>query len=167
MTGVQTCALPIFIPAAAGGLARVISPNASRNPNLQLLSDVGVKPTFGQTLGGFANRLEEKAQSLPIMGDAITAARRRGVQQFNQAAIDRATSPIGAKVDGIGHQGVADAGDAISRFYDQALTKVQHVPLDNQFAGSLQQLQGMAQNLTPDMARKFDKTLNEIGRAHV
>ena len=49
------------IPAVLGGIARVISPKASVNPNVQLLKKEGVQPTIGQTLGGRWNSLEEKA----------------------------------------------------------------------------------------------------------
>ena len=64
-------------PAVTGGIARMISPNASINPQLQLLRNEGVRPTVGQSLGGWANRAEEKLQSVPILGDAISAARQR------------------------------------------------------------------------------------------
>ncbi|HZZ91985.1 MAG TPA: hypothetical protein VFE23_05440 [Usitatibacter sp.] len=40
---------------AVNALARVVSPNASVNPNLKLLTDEGVQPTIGQTLGGAFN----------------------------------------------------------------------------------------------------------------
>ena len=69
--------------------ARVISPNASMNPQLQLLRQEGVRPTVGQSLGGWANRMEEKLQSLPIVGDAISAARQGAGQDLGRAAINR------------------------------------------------------------------------------
>ena len=51
--------------------SRIISPNSTSNPNLQLLKDAGVEPTIGQTLGGVANKVEQKLQSIPILGDGI------------------------------------------------------------------------------------------------
>lgn len=150
------------IPMLTGAAARIISPNASTNPSVRLLKAEGVNPTIGQTLGGWANRLEEKAQSLPILGDAIMAARRQALGEFNQAAINRAAGKVGAEVDQTGQAGIREAGDAISDFYNQALSQVNHVTFDGQFNASLGQLRNMAQSLTPDMARKFDKTLRDV-----
>lgn len=152
------------IPAVAGGIARVVSPNASRNTDLQLLKAAGVRPTIGQALGGGANRLEERATSLPIVGDGITAARRRSVEDFNKAAISRATDKIGAKVDDIGQEGVRQAGDKISAAYDDALNQITGVRLDGAFQRDLLQLQGMAQGLTSELKKKFNKTVTETIR---
>lgn len=82
------------------------SPNASTNADLQLLKGAGVQPTIGQTLGGWVNSIEEKAQSLPIVGDAITAARNRAKEQFNNADINRASGAVGVNVPGAGQDAV-------------------------------------------------------------
>lgn len=78
------------LPALTGGIARVISPNASTNPQLALLRAEGVKPTVGQMLGGFANRTEERLQSVPLFGDAIAAARQSSSVDLNRAVANRA-----------------------------------------------------------------------------
>lgn len=155
------------VPAIGSGIARVISPKASTNPNLQLLRSEGVNPTVGQALGGRWNALEEKATSLPLMGDAISLARGRSLEDFNNAAINRATAPIGVQVDGSGQAAVRDAGDAISSAYNSALSKISGVKLDGQFNTDLMQLRGMAQSLTPTMRSKFNSTVNNVlvGRA--
>ena len=154
------------IPLAGAGISRIISPNASVNHELQALKDAGVRPTVGQALGGAANRIEEKLQSVPIMGDAITAARRDAVEDFNKATINNALTPIGAKVNEAGTQGISDASKAISTAYTNALNKLGGVKFDGQFAQELQSLNTLAQNLTPDMARKFENELRNrvIGR---
>jgi hypothetical protein len=146
-----------------GLLSRVVSPKASVNPDVQLLRNEGVQPTIGQTLGGVANNLEEKAMSLPFVGDAIRNARARAVEQFNNAAIGRAVSPIGASVEGAGQGAVAKAGDALSNAYEAALAKVNHVNFDTPaFNQKLGELQNMASGLSPDLAAKFDKTLSSV-----
>lgn len=149
------------IPAVAAGAARVVSPLASKNADLQLLKDAGVRPTIGQALGGFANRVEERATSLPIVGDGIAAARRRSVEDFNKAAIGRAAGKVGAQVDEVGQAGVRQAGDAISAAYDDALGQISGVRLDGTFNRDLLQLRGMAQGLTTDMRKKFNSVVNE------
>lgn len=146
----------------AKGISRVVSPNASTNPALQMLQDEGVNPTIGQTLGGTANKLEQKLTSVPILGDAIQSARGRAAGEFNNAAINRATAPIGVKIEGSGQEAVQAAGDALSHAYNNVLGQIPHVTLDSQFAQDLTQLQGMATNLVPDMAKKFDKTLKDV-----
>lgn len=148
--------------AATNALARVISPAASQNPNLQLLQQEGVTPTIGQTLGGRFNALEEKLQSIPILGDAISNARGNALKDFNTAAINRASGHVGEKVEGVGQGAVREAGDAISKTYDAALSQVRAVPLDAKFSADLTQLRGMAQNLVPGMRDKFNKTLDDV-----
>lgn len=154
-------------PVVTNALARIISPNATRNPNLNLLRSEGVDPTIGQSLGGRFNALEEKLQSVPILGDAIANARGKALSQFNTAAINRASGQVGAKIEGTGQTAVREAGDALSQAYDDALNQVQHVTLDPQFQGELAQLQGAAQNLVPSMRDKFNNTVSDIvlGRA--
>lgn len=149
------------IPALVGGVARLVSPNASKNANLQMLKDEGVQPTIGQALGGRANALEEKLQSVPIVGDAISNARGRALKQFNQAAINRASGKVGAEVDDVGQAGVREAGDKISQAYDDALNQITGVQLDPQFNSNLLQLRGMAQGLTTTMRNKFNNAINE------
>lgn len=150
------------MPAITAGIGRVLSPNASRNPDLQLLRSSGVQPTIGQTLGGTANRVEEKAMSLPIVGDAIAASRERAREQFNKAAINRAVAPIGEKVDEVGQAGIQKAGNLLSQAYDDAINQVKVVKFDQKFGQDVTQLRSMAQNMTPEMAKRFNATIDDV-----
>lgn len=150
------------LPVATGALARVISPLASKNANLQLLRDEGVTPTIGQALGGRINTVEEKLQSIPIIGDSIANARKRSLESFNQAAINRATGKIGQQESGIGQEGIRKAGDAISDAYESAINGISGVRLDGQFNGNLLQLRGLAQGLTDPLKKKFNDTVNQV-----
>lgn len=151
-----------IVPAVTGGVARVVSPNASRNPDLAQLRAAGIKPTIGQTLGGAANITEQKATSLPLVGDMISSARRRSFDDFNRAAINRAVAPIGGQVDDIGHAGIAKAGDMLSAAYDDALRGLKGVTLDSQAKGELFNLKAMAANL-PDQSRSaFNRTIKNV-----
>lgn len=150
-------------PAIGAGVGRVISPKASVSPEVALLKQEGVKSmTLGQVLGGRMNAAEEKLQSLPIVGDAIAKARTRALEDFNKAAINRATAPIGVKVDGVGQKAVAEAGDAIADAYDAALGSIKTVKFDGKFAQDFRQLKNMAQSLTPDMRNKFNKATRDV-----
>lgn len=150
------------MPLVTGAIGRVISPNASTNPNVQLLRNEGVQPTIGQTLGGLANRLEEKAMSIPIMGDAISYAREGARRQFNEAAINRATGPIGARAQGVGQDAVRQAGDDIGNAYTAARNAMGSFQLDQQARQELQQLNAMVQNLPPAQQRTFQNAVEAI-----
>jgi hypothetical protein len=134
------------VPAVTGGIARFISPKASLNPDVQLLRNEGVTPTIGQALGGRMNTVEEKLTSVPILGDAISTARGRALDQFNNAAINRATAPIGQKVQGSGQQAVKDAGDAISKVYDQGKNALGAFKIDPQASQELATVRALSQS---------------------
>lgn len=147
----------------AGALSRVISPKASMNPNVAILKKEGVQPTIGQTLGGWANRAEEKAQSLPIMGDAISAARQRANDQLNKAAFNRALAPIGETLPKnvpLGGSAVEYTSSKLGAAYDKLLPKLT-TQADDVFAGKVQSLQAMVKDgaLDPKYATFFEKTL--------
>jgi hypothetical protein len=146
-----------------GALARVISPRASVNPDLKLLRGEGVNPTVGQSLGGWANTAEEKATSLPLVGDRIAAMRRKAIDEFNQAAINRTVAPIGERVEGSGSQAVAEAGDKLSAAYNAAASNVGHInfntPAFNQQFGQLQQ---MATGLSEPLQKRFASAVNDV-----
>lgn len=151
------------LSGAMGGVSRLISPNASKNANLQLLKNEGVQPTIGQTLGGWANSLEEKAQSLPIVGDAITSARQRANDQLNKAAFNRALLPIGEKLPAnvsLGGSAVEYTSSRLGAAYDNLLPKLT-TQADNQFGAELNNLRSAVQSgaLDPKYSALFDKTL--------
>lgn len=90
---------------AAGGLvgqgvgnavARVMSPVGTAATNT--LRGSGIQLTPGQALGDTASKIEQKMQSLPLVGDMIANARRKGIEQFNLAATNEALAPIGITV---------------------------------------------------------------------
>jgi hypothetical protein len=137
---------------AGRGMGRVMSPNASRNPDLALLRREGVEPTIGQTLGGGWNRFEEKATSMPLVGDMIRRARDRSREQFNVAAINRATRPVGVTINEQGQAGVGRAQRALGHAYDDAERQMGSFRLDRRGIGELRNLRNMAQSL-PDRER--------------
>lgn len=144
-------------PAIVSGLAKVIKPNPSAA--YTTLADAGVTPTLGQRLGGMANTIEEKAQSLPFVGDVISQARNRSLQSFNKATLNDVVKPIGETVSTVGHDGVAEAGNKLSSAYNNVLSNIKGVNFDDSFNGDFGQLRDMAKNLTPDMANRFESVV--------
>lgn len=154
------------LPAIGSGLARIVSPNASKNANLQLLRKEGVNPTIGQALGGTANKIEERLQSVPLMGDMISRARTGANEQFESAAFNRALKPIGQKLPpGIsGRDAIVHTENALRTKYDDTLQAIGAIKPDATFNTKLSDLQKMVKGLVmpkPEKA-KFDAAVNDL-----
>lgn len=153
-------------PALTAGAARVISPNAASNARLATLKSEGVTPTIGQTLGGWANRAEEKAQSIPILGDMISHARRTANAQFEAAAHNRALAPIGESLpDGlVGRDAVNYTEGALKSAYDGVLGRIGAITPDQTFGTKVAGLQKMVGSLIMPKAEKakFAAAMNDV-----
>lgn len=150
------------VPVAAAGVGRAISPLASRADDLRKLASEGVRTTVGQTLGGAFNKAEQRAMSLPLIGDSIAAARRRSMEDLNTAVANRALQPIGAKLpDGLtGREAVEFTQKALSDKYEQLLPQMT-TQADKQFVQQLQDLGKMVAtgSIDPRAANSFKKIL--------
>lgn len=165
-------------PAILGGLARIVSPNT--RPEVATLMNAGVTPTPGQILGGVSSRLEEAAQSIPFVGDAIKAARGRAVNDLNRAAINRALEPIGERLHPdtpLGREAIAEMHERISDNYNRLVPQLR-VQADQQFVrnGLGQVMQQRARMSDPaqaqldrilqnDVFNKFDANGRMTGEA--
>ena len=151
-------------PAISGAASRIVSPKASQNAQLLALKQGGVQPTIGQAMGGAFNTMEEKLGSVPVFGDMISRARGMARDDFNKMVINEVTAPIGVKINKIGSEGIAEAGDAISKHYDDVLSNIKGVKFDNEFASSISNLKNLSEYMTPDDSAVFNKILqNEVG----
>ena len=139
---------------ALGGAVGGITQSAP----VRALRASGIPLTVGQTLGGFAKGLEDKATSIPLVGDIINARRLEGLQAFNRQAFNDAGAPVGAKVNEIGQTGTEALFDQIGNSYDSATQGV-NVPLDGQYAQDFAGVIGRGQSLPDDLRLKFGKAL--------
>lgn len=150
------------VPAVAAGLGRIISPKASTNEALKLLKAEGVRPTIGQTLGGMANRAEEKAISLPIIGDAIAGARKAAAKDLNDAVANRALAPINQSLPkGVaGRDAVEFVNKSLSDSYDNLLPSLT-LKADKAFNAEVQSLSQMVKtgSIDPNAAKTFSRIL--------
>jgi hypothetical protein len=110
------------VPAVMGAVSRIINPRSG--PDVQKLLSEGISLTPGQVLGGTAKGLEDKLTSVPLLGDMINNARRRGIDDLNRVVLNRAVSPIGKTVNAVGNEGVDSVKDALSQAYDDVLPKL-------------------------------------------
>lgn len=141
------------------GVSRLVQPQ-TREAVTKLLSE-GITPTPGQILGGRWQTTEDKLTSVPILGDAIASARGKGLDELNTAAYKRVLDPIGGTVPKtVGRDAIADVRQQVSDAYDKLLPKVQF-KADPQFGADLKTLQGMATNMPPEQAGRFEKILRD------
>jgi hypothetical protein len=131
----------------------------ARRPEVAQLRAAGVEPTMGETAGGWVSRMEEKASSLPVVGDAIRAARERARTQFNTATINRALQPLGAQVRSSGNEGIAEAQKIVSRAYDDAINLLPEVQLDATATARVGQLWGSLRSQGDAVREGFDRFL--------
>lgn len=148
----------------AGALGRVMSPKG--NPDADILQAQEIHPTIGQRLGGAWNDIEEKAQSIPVVGNMIAGARQRAREEFNESAINQALSSINGKVKGAGQDAVHEAHRLVSSAYDDALSNLKGVMRDPGMEQEIAALTQNADNMVPEMATKFRKVLESrvLGR---
>lgn len=141
------------------GAARIVSPNV-RAPVRTLMNE-GVTPTPGQIMGGAAQVVEDKMTSLPVVGDAISASRRRALEAYNRAIYNRATAPIGARVDTpVGRAGVEAVRDTLGNAYDDLLPRLRF-QADEPFNAGIANLRQMAGNMPPQQAQQFERLLQQ------
>lgn len=154
------------MPLLTGGVARLISPNASINPQLQTLRAEGVRPTIGQTLGGGANRIEEKLQSIPIIGDSIQNARQAAGADLSRAATNRALAPIGQELPAgvAGNEAVQFTRRALGDAYDAILPRMA-VQQDQPYRQAVTGLRQMVNTgaMSTNAPRQFNRFMaNEV-----
>lgn len=143
------------LSAVGAGLGRMLAPRAAQNPQVRALLNEGITPTPGQIVGGTAQRIEDKLMSVPVVGDAIQTARRRGQEEFNRAALNRAVAPIGGRVTAVGREGMQQVDSAISAAYDGLLPRLTF-RADAQFGREIGRLQQMVATLPEQQARQFE-----------
>lgn len=144
-------------------LGRIVSPKVSEQ--VKLLRKEGITPTVGQSFGGAVQRVEDKAMSFPIMGDAITSARKTGMDQFNRAAYNRALNPIGQKAgQDVGFEGVQKVHRALNKAYEDLLPKI-GFKSDQQFVtdtSNLRQMLANASGIEPKDVQLYDAIVKRV-----
>jgi hypothetical protein len=127
----------------------------------------GVVPTVGQNASssssGFKQalgRLEEKAASLPVVGDFISGARRRALGEFNKAAIQKAM-PSG-KVKQIGSEGVEQALESAGNAFDDVYRGASVSPSQQLTQALMDAKDKPAIGLSAEAAKKYDRIVDRL-----
>lgn len=156
-TGTLLSAIGVPVASAAG---RVLSPQV--DPRIEALMREGVTPTPGTIMGGMARTIEDKAMSLPLVGDMIGMGRKRAEAELNRAAYARALKGTGVNAADLplGPEGILAVKQAGSKQYDDLLPKLSFMP-DQQFNAELSNLKNMAQGLGEKEQARFNSILND------
>lgn len=142
------------------GAANVVGPNL--DSAVKKLIGEGVNLTPGQMMGGFAQRMEDKLTSVPLLGDIINYSKTKGIEEFNKAAYKRALDPIGGKVpETTGRAGMESVKTQLSSAYDTLLPKLTYKP-DNQFLTKLSTISNDIEGIDPDNAKKVADTVFDV-----
>lgn len=144
-------------PMVAG---RVLAPQT--RPEVVTLMNEGITPTPGQIAGGFIQRTEDKARSIPVLGDMITSAQRRGVEDLNRAAYARALQGVpNAEVPKtLGREAVDDIAKQLGNAYDDVLGKMKF-QADQQFLADMSNVASNVQSLPPKQVSAYRNFLDE------
>lgn len=132
------------------------------NEDVAMLVREGVPLTPGQIKGGMTRTAEDALMSTPIMGPAIAARRREGVEGFNRAVVNRALKPLGEDLPSniqTGTEAIKYAGDLISKGYDEALPGV-IIADDPTFSGDVVKAFDDLQTLTPENFKRAQDIIN-------
>lgn len=149
--------------AGAVGAGGKILKGATLSPNAQALVDQGVTLTPGQALGGVANQIEQKATSIPLLGDAIKSAQRASIKDMNVAAYKQVLAPLGAQAvkdapTTASPNSIAAVRDAISSRYDALLPKMTW-NMDQQFVQDMAGISQTVKSLPEDLQNEYRSQL--------
>lgn len=121
----------------------------------------GVKVPFLQQFGQGAGRIEDKLQSIPLLGDAVRSSRIAAQGDFNRATWDKVLNPIGAKLPKTaqtGNQMAEKAQGTISDAYNAILPKIGFTA-DNQFTSDISSLKALTASLPDAQKSQFERIL--------
>lgn len=143
------------------GIGRMLAPQT--NAAIKALRDENVPVTVGQALGGFPKKMEESARSIPLIGDSISAAHRRGVEGLNRATANRALAPIMGELPDnvkVGHEAVEYVSNQLSDAYDAVLPHMRG-QLDDTLLDDIGGLTEMAGTFPKAKQEQFARIIDE------
>lgn len=97
------------------GASRLAQP-ILQSPQVKALLAKDIVPTMGSAAGGIWRDIEDKATSLPLIGNLIQNARRRSVEEMNSAALKMGTPP-GEEIPAVGREAIGLGKSAYERAY--------------------------------------------------
>lgn len=146
--------------ALFGGLGQL--GRMARRPEVRQMQQAGVEPTVGQAVGGPLGQIEQKIASVPFVGDAVAGARRRAVEQFNKAALNRVLEPLGESSRAIGQKGIAEAQRKVSKAFEDASKITPGVTLRIKAWGDIDNLRTLLRGAPETVERDFERFYRQV-----
>lgn len=175
---------------AAGGVAgkfvgdritRALSPLASRTDEgidnaadvvfnatkkhakgIKALQARGVRVTPGQAKGGAYKALEDKATSVPLMGDMIMRAQKQSLDDFSVGQLNEVRKaikmPALSQKEGLTREAIEATQKAIGQQYDDVLSRL-NMRADQQFLDEIANVKQMAaqgMDIPEDLAKRLN-----------
>ena len=151
------------IGAAVGKGSDVLFPKVS--DAAKKLMKEGVRLTPAQRVGGTARAIEEKAKSIPFVGEIITSAEAQALNDFNRASMNNVLRMLGERKtlpkDLSGNEAYEFINDAVSNAYDQVIPKMS-VEFDADFENGLVKIVQDNASLGEDGLKKLQSKLESI-----
>jgi hypothetical protein len=151
------------VGAAVGKGSDLLFPKVS-DAARQLMKK-GVRLTPAQRVGGTARAIEEKAKSIPFVGEIITSAEAQALKDFNRASMNNVLRMLGERKslpkNLSGNEAYEFINDAVSNAYDEVVPKMS-VEFDDKFEKSLVKIVRDSKGLGADGLAKFQGKLESI-----
>ena len=153
--------------AGTSALGRVISPNASTDPQMKIIKEMGISPTLGQTLGKRWNAYEEKLTSVPLIGDIIANARTKNEEKFRTGLFNTILKNVDDKLPTTtlkGRDPLNYTKDKIQSSYKNVLDRLGAIQIDGTFVSQADDLATMIQRsgMSPEKVAEFNYLLKPI-----
>lgn len=149
------------------GASSILSPYASRNPDIQALVKEGVKPTFGQLMGPKWSKGEEGLASAPILGSSIKESRLRAMEDFNRAVANRTLRHVNQSLpekSPAGYSMIDEVERMVGMEYDNLLPRLS-VKNDPDLTNDLKAVQSeWAKTLPPAHSSRLKQLSNQLIR---
>lgn len=129
----------------------------------QILRDLGVTPTTGESVGGMFGEIEKTLAGVPVLKKLITPAQKRTVESFNLGIFNKPLAEAGiAPLESgyIGQKAMKAADDRISSAYNDVL-KDMSFTLDPDTVAGLATAR-TSKELTAGQLRVVDRKLAEL-----
>lgn len=153
------------VSAGTGKLADLVFPKVSEAA--RKLMKEGVRLTPGQRVGGILGNVEERATSVPFIGDVIEAGQQNAMEDFNRAAINTSIRLLGKGAKKVpkrkaGQEAYEFAKDQLDEAYAKVIPKLR-ANVGTDFEESLVKIiQDNASDLGDDGLKKFQAKLSKI-----
>jgi hypothetical protein len=140
------------------------------SPTVRALADKGVVTTPGMRGGKIASSLEQRATSIPGVGDMIKRARGKATEQWNRSELNEAIKDAGgAEIpkNRTGRDAIAHAEQEMGKAYDRTLSKMSGNidsadPKGVTFRSFLEQTKTLAtQDLEPSAAKIVNNMIDK------